>query len=284
MTITIPTISALPTAPSRTDPSTFASRGDAFVAALATLRTEMNTTTAAIKTEVEAEVNGLAPLASPVFTGNPTAPTPATADNDTSIATTAMVQARVAQAEALRWSGSMVMLNDTGITGTPTAVDFVHGVGGVVLSATYDEILLTLTAVKPTTTGANLLMRTSTNGGSTYDAGVSDYQIGGIQCTGGTNTALNGGSTAIALAASVGNSGGSWEGVSGWVRIWRPSAALPFAVQWHLIHRADATGGVVMTTAGAFRLTNTDVDALRFLWSTGTTFATGRIKMFGRVL
>lgn len=39
---------------------------------------------------------GKAPLASPAFTGNPTAPTPATSDNDTSLATTAFVQAVVA--------------------------------------------------------------------------------------------------------------------------------------------------------------------------------------------
>jgi hypothetical protein len=38
---------------------------------------------------------GQAPLASPVFTGDPRAPTPATADNDTSIATTAYVQANI---------------------------------------------------------------------------------------------------------------------------------------------------------------------------------------------
>src|SRR6185369_17703683 len=37
---------------------------------------------------------GAAPLASPVFTGDPQAPTPATADNDTSIATTAFVKAQ----------------------------------------------------------------------------------------------------------------------------------------------------------------------------------------------
>lgn len=37
-----------------------------------------------------------APLASPTFTGNPLAPTPATADSDTSIATTAFVQANLA--------------------------------------------------------------------------------------------------------------------------------------------------------------------------------------------
>jgi hypothetical protein len=40
-----------------------------------------------------------APLASPAFTGNPTAPTPAPGDNDTSIASTAFVQAAVASAQ-----------------------------------------------------------------------------------------------------------------------------------------------------------------------------------------
>lgn len=38
----------------------------------------------------------LAPLASPTFTGTPTAPTPSTADNTTKIATTAFVQANIA--------------------------------------------------------------------------------------------------------------------------------------------------------------------------------------------
>jgi len=41
-----------------------------------------------------ASLTGYAPLASPAFTGNPTAPTPLTADNDTSIATTAFVKAQ----------------------------------------------------------------------------------------------------------------------------------------------------------------------------------------------
>ena len=45
-------------------------------------------------TELYAETLGAAPLESPIFTGDPTAPTPATADNDTSIATTAFVKAQ----------------------------------------------------------------------------------------------------------------------------------------------------------------------------------------------
>jgi hypothetical protein len=39
------------------------------------------------------DVPGVAPIASPTFTGDPKAPTPTAGDNDTSVATTAFVQA-----------------------------------------------------------------------------------------------------------------------------------------------------------------------------------------------
>jgi hypothetical protein len=47
-------------------------------------------------TTLQNNINLKANIASPVFTGDPQAPTPATADNDTSIATTAYVKANVA--------------------------------------------------------------------------------------------------------------------------------------------------------------------------------------------
>lgn len=58
-----------------------------------------NTRTGAV-TLTAADVTGAggAPLASPVFTGNPQAPTPAAGDNDTSVPTTAFVQTAVAPA------------------------------------------------------------------------------------------------------------------------------------------------------------------------------------------
>jgi hypothetical protein len=62
------------------------------------------------------DLSGYAPLASPVFTGNPTAPTPATADNDTSIATTAFVKA---QGYAL--AAGTAPLASPAFTGNPTA-------------------------------------------------------------------------------------------------------------------------------------------------------------------
>lgn len=56
-----------------------------------------NDTSIATTAFVQSAIASLASLASPAFTGNPTAPTPLTSDNDTSIATTAFVQTLVAQ-------------------------------------------------------------------------------------------------------------------------------------------------------------------------------------------
>ena len=56
--------------------------------------------------------NEYAPLADPVFTGDPQAPTPATSDNDTSVATTAYVKANLA---------SYAPLASPALTGNPTA-------------------------------------------------------------------------------------------------------------------------------------------------------------------
>jgi hypothetical protein len=52
----------------------------------------------AAESALQTSINAKAPLASPTFTGNPTAPTPSVGDNDTSIATTAFVAAAVAAA------------------------------------------------------------------------------------------------------------------------------------------------------------------------------------------
>lgn len=71
-----------------------------------------------------------ASLASPALTGNPTAPTPATIDNDTSIATTAFVQAVIAaQPAGMSPSNDVPLINGTasaglGVTGSRN--DHVH--------------------------------------------------------------------------------------------------------------------------------------------------------------
>jgi hypothetical protein len=77
-------------------------------------------------------IAALAPLASPVFTGDPQAPTPATADSDTSIATTAFVKAQgYATNAALPAPATAIPLieSGTGAVGTATKYareDHVH--------------------------------------------------------------------------------------------------------------------------------------------------------------
>ena len=81
-----------------------------------------------------------APLASPALTGNPTAPTPATADNDTSIATTAFVKAQ----------GYLTSAPVTSVAGKTGAVTLV--VGDVSGAAPLASPTFTGTPAAPTAT------------------------------------------------------------------------------------------------------------------------------------
>ncbi|ESZ50447.1 hypothetical protein ACYG9R_09190 [Mesorhizobium sp. RSR565B] len=79
-----------------------------------------------------ADLTVFATLASPVFTGNPTAPTPIAGDNDTSIATTAFVTGGIATAIAALSSvyqaASAVLTALSGI-GTAVAGDIIYASG-----------------------------------------------------------------------------------------------------------------------------------------------------------
>jgi hypothetical protein len=72
-----------------------------------------------------AAAGGGAPLDSPSFTGDPKAPTPATADNDTSIATTAFVKAQgyLLNNQVITLSGDLTGSGATAITATLATVN-----------------------------------------------------------------------------------------------------------------------------------------------------------------
>jgi len=72
---------------------------------------------------------GFAPLASPAFTGNPTAPTPLAGDSDTSIATTAFVANAVSAAGGLLPSNNTPLMNGAAAPGVGVSAsrdDHVH--------------------------------------------------------------------------------------------------------------------------------------------------------------
>ena len=73
---------------------------------------DVGTTANTVAAGNDPRIVGAAPLASPVFTGNPQAPTPTAGDNDTSIATTAFVNAAVAAggaAGAVRYDATQTL-------------------------------------------------------------------------------------------------------------------------------------------------------------------------------
>jgi hypothetical protein len=117
-----PALTGTPTAPTAA-PSTnttqvatcaFVEAADVATFAAAALYTDAEITALGIGDylTIAAAAATYAPLASPALTGNPTAPTPAANDNDTSIATTAYVQTELAD---------YAPLASPALTGTPTA-------------------------------------------------------------------------------------------------------------------------------------------------------------------
>jgi hypothetical protein len=75
-------------------------------------------------------LSGYATLASPTFTGNPTAPTPTSGDNDTSIATTAFVQSAIIAGSAHAETLQAEVRNNTGATLAPFTVVYINGALG----------------------------------------------------------------------------------------------------------------------------------------------------------
>lgn len=104
-----------------------------------------------------------APLASPALTGNPTAPTPAAGDNDTSIATTAFIQAALA---AKRYA--------TTITGDAAATEFTvtHNLGTTdVIIAVYDisaDLEVIINKKRPTANTVRIDFDVAPAAGKTY--------------------------------------------------------------------------------------------------------------------
>ena len=75
-------------------------------------------------------LSAYAPLASPAFTGDPTAPTATFGDNDTSISTTAFVQAALAGGTAVAKNLEVYVRNQSGSTITAGSIVYISGATG----------------------------------------------------------------------------------------------------------------------------------------------------------
>jgi hypothetical protein len=172
------------------------------------------------------------------------------------------------------WVGGIVLLTSGTVTNQAT-LDIV-----LTAYAAYRGLTFYLTSWKPATDNINLLVRVSTNGGSSYDAGATDYKYASLLHDSTPTSAAGGsnGTTAITVGDAIGN--GAAEGLDVILDLF---AQTDTTIQPRILSRAtiyqqndNARGN---HTSGR-RVVAQDTDAIRFLFSSGN-IASGKYAVYG---
>jgi len=147
----------------------------------------------------------------------------------------------------------------------------------------YSAYLFEFESVLPATDSTTLWMRLSANGGSSYDAGASDYaHLVEAASTLSTAPAYHNsaGATQIAItfANDVGNAAGE-EGVTGRLFLFKAGSSAKTRVHFEFDYE-NPSGLLVQVSGRGRRNAAQDTDAVRFLWSSGN-FNSGTIRMYG---
>jgi hypothetical protein len=212
------------------------------------------------------------------------------------------VQSSGANAIQVMANNTELLLTCTAITGTgvaswsavyrPLTTGLALLTSGTVSSAaTLDIVLTSYTGYRgiqielinfiPATDNVNLHLRTSTNGGSSYDAGGSDYRYAYLSIfNGGSSTQSSSAAAQIQIDNATGN--GTAEGLSSTVKIMGQTNT---AIQQRIIFDGDsfeASGDGVRVSGAGRRQAAGDVDAVRFLFSSGN-IASGSYAVYGYV-
>ncbi len=220
--------------------TTVNSIGGVSSSTIATLPSRVNSNTLSI-TANTADLLLKAPIASPTFTGVPSAPTPATNDNSTKIATTEFVKASIVAANAgLSSIGSIAATSNA---------------KGAVISGTTELILTPADATNGgvMTTGAQTFA-----GAKTFNSNVTAPNF------------LGNASTATKLAAPKNINGVAFDG-SADITIAAAASTLSGTVQ-------VANGGTGLTTAGLTGQVLTTVAGGTLSWTTPTNISVGAIS------
>lgn len=129
-------------------------------------------------------------------------------------------------------------------------------------TSSYSAYKLIIRNVLLATGGGSIYIRTSTNNGSSFDSGATDYRdsrIFFVVTTSVSGLGSNGASN-ITLAANVGNASGSGENLQGEITIFHRT--LP-GVQGLFSHRNDSGGNWTMWYTTGHRTTVSDANAIR---------------------
>ena len=145
----------------------------------------------------------------------------------------------------------------------------------------YDAYMFTLSNVVPADDNRYLQIRTSTDGGVSYNEGLTDYEwlVSGVDSSRAGYSSGSDSSSSISLSDLIGSSTGE-DGYSGTVTIYGPHLSTENT-------RVVSTGSFQKTnsrlataTAAGRTLANSNVNAVRFFMSSGS-LESGTITMYG---
>ena len=149
-------------------------------------------------------------------------------------------------------------------------------------SATYDNYEVWLANGRPANDSVTVEMESSTDGGISFDVGVSDYTWQGIRVLEDATTSgvadTDDSELQIGLDVSVGNAAD--ENISIKINVFGPETTEFTSFSWNGHARNGSTEMRAFFGSGE-RQSAADVDALRFHWSAGNWAAQGNIQSLG---
>lgn len=163
------------------------------------------------------------------------------------------------------------------ITATTASSDATIEFSG--LSSTYAAYKVIYTDLDPASDGVQVLMRTGTGAGPTYDSGASDYiwSFWTSYQAGSFNTA-DAADSEIQISDAVGT--GTSEVANGEVTIYDPSSTSNHCMITSISTMINSSGNTFNTFGGGRRASTTAVTGIQFLLSSGN-ISSGEFRLYG---
>jgi hypothetical protein len=149
-------------------------------------------------------------------------------------------------------------------------------------AGTYSNYQFWISNAMPTA-GTDLKLQTSSDGGSSYNSGASDYEYNFQYIrTASVDQGNDAADSEIHISGdqNVEQTGEGW--ISATIDLYFPEEAEYTNLGWRATFEGGGSDLISMHGSGVRKAT-ADVDAVRFFWSSGTFVAKGQIQMLGMV-
>lgn len=230
--------------------------------------------TSAIQTQMDLK----APLASPTFTGTVVLPTATSVGSVSSTelgyldgvtsAIQTQLDAKLTAATVGRWN-----LIET-LTASASAT-----IQSSASFSSYTTLMLEFIDLITASGGTSLYMRTSQNGGSSYDATATDYITEGVGYRGGAANTTGSGTAGQLVVSSGGYTVDGTEGINGVMYVYNPAASNRTYMTWQVVYPSNSV--IAMMVGTGQRTATAAVTNIRFLFSTGN-ITSGSVRIFAR--